>query len=124
DSFSGEYKLEELLNFDPDVVWWKRLYPHERAVVAYTPKNDYYPDFVVKATDGTHWIIEGKSQKGADDEIVQVKKAAAEKAIRLLAGHPDYLDQSWGYLIAYEQDIASADSLADLLASSVTEKTL
>src|SRR5699024_9114952 len=105
DSFSGEYKLAELLNFDPDVVWWKRLYPHERAVVAYTPKNDYYPDFVVKATDGTHWIIEGKSQKGADDEIVQVKKAAAEKAIRLLAGHPDYLDQSWGYLIAYEQDI-------------------
>lgn len=124
DSFSGEYKLAELLNFDPDVVWWKRLYPHERAVVAYTPKNDYYPDFVVKATDGTHWIIEGKSQKGAGDEIVQMKKAAAEKAIRLLAGHPDYLDQSWGYLIAYEQDIASADSLADLLASSVTEKTL
>ena len=123
DSFSGEYKLAELLNFDPDVVWWKRLYSHEQAVVAYTPKNDYYPDFVVKATDGTHWIIEGKSQKGIDDETVQVKKAAAEKAIRLLAGHPDYINQSWGYLIAYEQDIAAADSLADLLASSATEKT-
>lgn len=123
DSFSGEYRLAELLNFDPDVLWWKRLYPHEHAVVAYTPQNDYYPDFVVKATDGMHWIIEGKSQKGEDDEIVQIKKEAAEKAIRLLAGHPEYVNQSWGYLIAYEQDIVNADSLADLIASSATEKT-
>lgn len=123
DSFSGEYRLAEILNFDPDVVWWKRLYPHEGAVVAYTPQNDYYPDFVVQAADGTHWIIEGKSKQGRDDEIVQRKKDAAEKAIRLLAGKPEYLNQAWGYLIAYEDDIAKADSLADLLAAGAVERT-
>ena len=123
DSFSGEYRLAEILNFDPDVVWWKRLYPHEGAVVAYTPQNDYYPDFVVLAADGTHWIIEGKSQRGRDDQAVQRKKDAAEKAIRLLAGKPDYVGQSWGYLIAFEDDIATADSLADLLATGATERT-
>lgn len=123
DSFSGEYRLAEILNFDPDVVWWKRLYPHEGAVVAYTPQNDYYPDFVVQAADGTHWIIEGKSKQGRDDEIVQCKKDAAEKAIRLLAGKPEYLNQAWGYLIAYEDDIAKADSLADLLAAGAVERT-
>lgn len=123
DSFSGEYRLAEILNFDPDVVWWKRLYPHEGAVVAYTPQNDYYPDFVVQAADGTHWIIEGKSKQGRDDEIVQRKKDAAEKAIRLLAGKPEYLNQAWGYLIAYEDDIAKADSLADLLAAGAVEQT-
>ena len=123
DSFSGEYRLAEILNFDPDVVWWKRLYPHEGAVVAYTPQNDYYPDFVVQAADGTHWIIEGKSKRGRDDESVQRKKDAAEKAIRLLAGKPEYVDQSWGYLIAFEDDIATADSLADLLATGATERT-
>lgn len=123
DSFSGEYRLAEILNFDPDVVWWKRLYSHEGAVVAYTPQNDYYPDFVVLAKDGTHWIVEGKSQRGRDDQVVQRKKAAAEKAIRLLAGKPEYFDQSWGYLIAYEDDIAKADSLADLLAIGATERT-
>ena len=123
DSFSGEYRLAEILNFDPDVVWWKRLYPHEGAVVAYTPQNDYYPDFVVLAKDGTHWIIEGKSQRGRDDQVVQRKKDAAEKAIRLLAGKPEYLSQSWGYLIAYEDDISKADSLADLLATGATEQT-
>lgn len=124
DSFSGEYKLAHVLNFDPDVVWWKRLYRSEHAVVAYSQKEDYYPDFVALATDGTHWIIEGKSQKGQDEELVQVKRAAAEKAIRLLASHPDYLNQSWGYLIAYEQDIAKSRSLADLIAISATEKTV
>ena len=123
DSFSGEYLLAEILNFDPDVTWWKRLYKHEGAVVAYTPQNDYYPDFVVRTKDGTHWIIEGKSQRGRDDQTVQRKKEAAEKTIRLLAGKPDYLNQTWGYLIAYEDDIAKADSLADLLAIGATEKT-
>ncbi|MGP5593613.1 DEAD/DEAH box helicase family protein [Corynebacterium flavescens] len=123
DSFSGEYRLAEILNFDPDVVWWKRLYPHEGAVVAYTPQNDYYPDFVVQAADGTHWIIEGKSKQGRDDETVQRKRDAAEKAIRLLAGKPEYLNQAWGYLIAYEDDIAKADSLADLLAAGAVERT-
>lgn len=123
DSFSGEYRLAEILNFDPDVVWWKRLYTHEGAVVAYTPQNDYYPDFVVLAKDGTHWIIEGKSQRGRDDQVVQRKKNAAEKAIRLLAGKPDYVNQVWGYLIAFEDDIATADSLADLLATGATERT-
>ena len=124
DSFSGEYRLAEILNFDPDVVWWKRLYAHEGAVVAYTPQNDYYPDFVVLAKDGTHWIVEGKSQRGRDDQVVQRKKDATEKAIRLLAGKPEYLNQSWGYLIAYEDDIARAASLADLLATGAIERTL
>ena len=123
DSFSGEYRLAEILNFDPDVVWWKRLYAHEGAVVAYTPQNDYYPDFVVLAKYGTHWIIEGKSQRGRDDQVVQRKKDAAEKAIRLLAGKSEYLNQAWGYLIAYEDDIAKADSLADLLAAGTVERT-
>lgn len=123
DSFSGEYRLAEILNFDPEVTWWKRLYKHEGAVVAYSPQNDYYPDFVVRTTDGTHWIIEGKSQRGRDDQTVQRKKEAAEKTIRLLAGKSDFLNQSWGYLIAYEDDIAKADSLADLLSIGATEKT-
>lgn len=123
DSFSGEYRLAQILNFDPEVVWWKRLYSHEGAVVAYSPRNDYHPDFVVLAKDGTHWIVEGKSQRGRDDQVVQRKKDAAEKAIRLLAGKPEYLNQSWGYLIAYEDDIANADSLADLLATGATERT-
>lgn len=42
--------------------------------------------------------------------------------MRQLVGMPEYEDQTWGYLIAYEDDIASSDSWADLVADSVTER--
>lgn len=61
--------------------------------------------------------------RGKNDERVQAKKAAAERVVRQLVGMPEYDGQSWGYLISYEDDIASSDSWADLLAGSVTERT-
>lgn len=122
DSFTGEYRLAALLDLDPNVVWWKRIYAHEGARVAYTPHNSYVPDFVVYDKDGTHWIVEAKENRGRDDERVQTKRAAAERVVRQLVGMPKYEDQTWGYLIAYEDDIASSDSWADLVAGSVTER--
>lgn len=122
DSFTGEYRLAALLDLDPNVVWWKRIYAHEGARVAYTPHNSYVPDFVVFDKEGTHWIVEAKENRGRDDERVQAKRAAAERVVRQLVGMPEYEDQTWGYLIAYEDDIASSDSWADLVAGSVTER--
>ncbi|MDK7180311.1 DEAD/DEAH box helicase family protein [Corynebacterium riegelii] len=122
DSFTGEYRLAALLDLDPNVVWWKRIYAHEGARVAYTPHNSYVPDFVVFDKDGTHWIVEAKENRGRDDERVQAKRAAAERVVRQLVGMPEYEDQTWGYLIAYEDDIASSDSWADLVAVSLTER--
>lgn len=122
DSFTGEYRLAALLDLDPNVVWWKRIYAHEGARVAYTPHNSYVPDFVVYDKDGTHWIVEAKENRGRDDERVQAKRAAAERVVRQLVGMPEYEDQTWGYLIAYEDDISSSDSWADLVAGSVTER--
>lgn len=122
DSFTGEYRLAALLDLDPNVVWWKRIYAHEGARVAYTPHNSYVPDFVVFDKDGTYWIVEAKENRGRDDERVQAKRAAAERVVRQLVGMPEYEDQTWGYLIAYEDDIASSDSWADLVAGSVTER--
>lgn len=122
DSFTGEYRLAALLDLDPNVVWWKRIYAHEGARVAYTPHNSYVPDFVVYDKDDTHWIVEAKENRGRDDERVHAKRAAAERVVRQLVGMPEYENQTWGYLIAYEDDIASSDSWADLVAGSVTER--
>lgn len=122
DSFTGEYRLAALLDLDPKVVWWKRIYNHEGAKVAYSPQHSYVPDFVAYDNEGTHWIVEAKENRGKTDERVQDKKAAAERVVRQLVGMPEYDGQSWGYLIAYEDDIASSDSWADLLAGSVTER--
>ncbi|MDU5378785.1 MAG: hypothetical protein E6132_01900 [Actinomyces sp.] len=64
DSYSGKYVLAKLLNTSSSIVWWHRLHPHAGAFVYYNPKDRYFPDFVALDTDGVHWIIEGKSEKG------------------------------------------------------------
>jgi DNA restriction-modification system, restriction enzyme len=118
DSFSAEYKLAYLFNLDPRVKWWTRIYDGQGAKIAYTTRNHYVPDFVVCDMDGTYWIVEGKADSQRHDETVHLKRKAAEQLIRELVGHPAYAEQRWGYIIAYESDIANASSLADLSGSS------
>lgn len=114
DSYSGEYELARLLNTSPHVVWWHRLHPQNMAYIYYTARDRYFPDFVVLDDAGTHWIIEGKDKRGRDDAKVQAKRKAAEKLVRRLAIEPEFVGQTWGYLVAYEDDIKKADSWDDL----------
>lgn len=118
DSYSGEYVLAKLLNTSPGIKWWHRLHPQDKAFVYYNSKDRYFPDFVARDTDGVYWIIEGKSERGRDDEQVQAKRKAAESLVRRLIAEEAYADQKWGYLIAYENDTARADSWEDLKAFS------
>jgi len=114
DSYSGEYELARLLNTSPHIVWWHRLHPYNEAYIYYNAKDRYFPDFVALDDDGVHWIIEGKAQRGRDDDRVQAKRKAAETLVRRLVTEDEYADQLWGYLIAYENDIAQSDSWDDL----------
>lgn len=116
DSFTGEYQLARLLNTSPGIVWWHRLHPQDQAFVYYNAKDRYFPDFVALDTNGVHWIIEGKDERGRDDARVQAKRQAAEALVRRLVAQDAYAGQHWGYLIAYEQDTARADSWEDLKA--------
>lgn len=118
DSYSGEYRLATLLNTSPRIVWWHRLHASDGAYIAYTPRNNYNPDFVALDDQGIHWIIEGKDTGGRTDDIVQSKRKAAESVVNKLIAHPDFRGQKWGYLIAYEDDIASSDSWDDLKAKA------
>ncbi|QPK79824.1 DEAD/DEAH box helicase family protein [Corynebacterium lizhenjunii] len=118
DSFSGEYQLARLLDTSPRIMWWHRLHAQDQAFVYYNAKDRYFPDFVALDTEGVHWIIEGKSERGRDDAQVQAKREAAESLVRRLIAEDNYEGQHWGYLIAYEQDIARADSWEDLKALS------
>ena len=118
DSWSAEYCLARLLNVSPNIVWWKRLHVRERASIQYTVKNTYYPDFVALDTDGVHWIIEGKDARGRTDEVVQAKREAAETTVIKLLAEPAFADQRWGYLIAYEDDVAIAETWDELKGRS------
>ena len=116
DSYTGEYMLARLLNTSPHIVWWNRLHPSMGAYIYYTPKDRYFPDFIALDDEGTYWIIEGKDARGRDDAKVQAKRKAAEQLVRKLAIGDVFSSNHWGYLIAYEDDIAKADSWNDLLA--------
>lgn len=118
DSWGGEYLLALLLNYTSDIVWWKRLYSADGGSIMYTTRDTYYPDFVAQDASGTMWIIEGKSDKGRDDETVQAKRAAARVLVRELLGEEDFVGQKWGYVIAYESDIRASESWEDLKRKS------
>lgn len=124
DSFSAEYELARKLNYDDDVQWWTRIYPSDRAQIAYTPRNNYIPDFVVLDSDNTHWIIEGKANNQRDDETVIKKREATERVLRTLVAHPDFQNEKWAYMIAFEDDIENSESLEDLKARCVVERML
>ena len=118
DSYTGEYLLAKLLNTSPNIVWWQRLHTAFGAYIYYSAKDKYYPDFIAKDDDGVLWIIEGKEQRGKADQTVQKKRLAAERVVHRLVGEHDFADQSWGYLIAYEDDIKTSDSWNDLKAKT------
>ena len=99
-------------------MWWHRLHPQDQAFVYYNAKDRYFPDFVALDTNGVHWIIEGKSERGRDDAVVQAKRKTAEALVRRLVAEDAYAGQKWGYLIAYEQDTARAGTWDDLKAFS------
>ena len=118
DSYSGEYELARLLNTSPHIAWWHRLHTYYGAYIYYNAKDRYFPDFVACDDAGVYWIIEGKDQRGRDDEKVQAKRRAAESLVRRLLTVKEFAAQNWGYLIAYEDDIGKADSWDDLKALS------
>lgn len=114
DSWSGEYLLAMKLNYSEDIVWWKRLYSRDRASIAYSTRDNYYPDFVALDQTGIYWIIEGKADRGKDDDIVDAKRKAAVALVNKLISEPKFEDTRWGYLIAYESDVKGTESWADL----------
>lgn len=122
DSYSGEYELARLLNTSPHIIWWHRLHPRDGAFIYYNSRDRYFPDFVAYDDVGVHWIIEGKDQRGRDDKEVQAKRNAAESLVRRLITVEEYVNQKWGYLIAYEDDLSKSDSWDDLkvIAQPVT----
>lgn len=69
---------------------------------------------MARDTNGTYWIIEGKDARGRDNDEVQAKRRAAEQMVIKLLAHDKFEDQTWGYLIAYEDDVKQADTWDDL----------
>ena len=105
DAGSTEWELAHLLDRDDSIRWWLRLYVGEQAYIP-TTDGSYFPDFVAVDKDATYWLIEGKSDKNANDADVLRKKAAAENWARSV--RDDGRFGIWRYLFATESHIKQA----------------
>ena len=105
DAGSTEWELAHLLDRDDSIRCWLRLYVGEQAYIP-TTDGSYFPDFVAVDKGTTYWLIEGKSDKNANDADVLRKKAAAENWARSV--RDDGRFGIWRYLFATESHIKQA----------------
>lgn len=105
DAGSTEFELARLLDRDPNIEWWLRLYVNGQA---YIPTTDgrYFPDFIALDTKGTYWVIEGKADDSAKDADVLHKKETAETWARAVRDEEDF--GTWRYMFVTESDIKQA----------------
>ncbi|KGN41048.1 hypothetical protein N801_09735 [Knoellia aerolata DSM 18566] len=111
DAGSTEWAIAHLLDRDPDIKWWLRLYTNGPAFIP-TVDGNYFPDFIALDAAGAHWVIEGKSDKNAHDADVMRKREAAENWARAVRDAEEYGD--WHYVFATESHIKHAGSWAAL----------
>lgn len=107
DAGSTEWAIAHLLDRDPDIKWWLRIYVGGPAFIP-TTDGTYFPDFIAIDRDDTYWVIEGKSDKNAQDADVLRKREAAENWARAVRDAEDYGD--WHYVFATEAHIKQAGS--------------
>jgi len=113
DAKTTEWELARIMDEDPDIQWWLRLYTNDSAFIQMPNGSKYYPDFVAIDHQGTYWLIEGKSDDEArKNQDVKDKKAEAEKWVRAVA-YDDHKWGTWHYLFATETVIKTSGGTWD-----------
>jgi type III restriction enzyme len=118
DAGSTEWNIAHLLDRDPDINWWLRIYSNGPAFIP-TQNGNYFPDFIAIDTDGVYWLIEGKSDKNANDADVRLKREAAEHWARMVRDNDEFGE--WHYVFATESHIKGAGSWTGLKVAASPE---
>lgn len=112
DAGTTEFELARLMDRDPNIQWWLRLYVGGQAFIP-APEGRYFPDFIALDKDGTYWLIEGKADDNAKDADVLRKTEAAQTWARAVRDEEDF--GTWRYMFATESDIKQAAGSWDSL---------
>ncbi|MEN3121232.1 DEAD/DEAH box helicase family protein [Janibacter sp. LM] len=105
DAGSTEFELARLMDRDPNIEWWLRVYVGGQAFIP-TPEGRYFPDFIALDIKGVFWLIEGKADDNAQDADVLRKIEAAQVWARAVRDEEDF--GTWRYMFATESDIKQA----------------
>lgn len=104
---SPEKTVANMIDGDDGVVCWVRLHINELPILWNSGGQQYYPDFIVIADDGTHWVVEVKMDREMSSEEVQGKREAAMRWANHVSADGT-VGTTWRYRSVSETDINTA----------------
>lgn len=113
DAKTTEYALANILDNSTKIAWWLRLRTDDPAYIELDTGGRYYPDFIAIDHEGTHRVIEGKSNRDADSSDTRIKSDAAREWARFV--NDDGRFGNWRYLFCTENAIKNAHGGWDAL---------
>ncbi len=102
-----ERRVANMVDGDDGVSCWVRLHINDLPILWNSFGQQYNPDLIVIDADGTHWVVEVKMDKEMESEDVQRKRDAAKRWANYVS-LDDQVGVTWRYLLAFENDIATA----------------
>lgn len=113
DAKTTERRLADILDNAPGIEWWLRLQQNDPAYIELDSGGRYFPDFIAIDAEGTHWLIEGKSDNDVQRRDVEAKRAAAEEWARFV--NDDGRFGTWQYLFCSETSLKNSHGSWDNL---------
>jgi len=93
-----------ILDEEDSVSHWVRLHRDDLPILWHNAGRDYNPDLIAVENDGTHLLIEVKSDREIDAIDVTAKAEAARRWTNYVNGS-DQTSAQWKYLLLSETDI-------------------
>ena len=93
-----------ILDEDDSVSHWVRLHRNDLPILWHNAGRDYNPDLIAVESDGTHLLIEVKSDREIDSVDVTAKAKAARRWTNYV-NSSDRAPAQWKYLLLSETDI-------------------
>lgn len=94
-----------ILDEDDSVSHWVRLHRNDLPILWHNPGRYYNPDLIAVENNGTHRLIEVKSDRDVDSDDVAAKANAARRWVNRVNAS-DKVSAHWHYLLVSETDIA------------------
>jgi len=102
-----ELSVANILDESNEIAHWVRLHTGDLPILWSSGGSWYNPDFIAIDKSGVRWVIEAKSDRDLESEDVQAKREAAQRWANHVSSD-DQVEAEWRYLLASEDDVASA----------------
>jgi type III restriction enzyme len=96
-----------MVDQDDNVRCWVRLHTNDMPILWRNDGRTYNADLIVVEMDGTHWVVEIKSDKDITSDEVLAKREAARRWVNYV-NSDDKVTSQWRYVLVSENDISDA----------------